>query len=38
VRAAVARGQRVTVRLRAKATIGNRVVVTRRTIRVSRRA
>jgi hypothetical protein len=37
-RAAVARGQRVTVRLRAKATIGRRVVVTRRTILVSRRA
>jgi hypothetical protein len=37
VRAAVARGQRVTVRLRAKATIGSRVVVTRRTIVVSRR-
>jgi hypothetical protein len=38
VRAAVARGQRVTVRLRAKATIGSRVVVTRRTIVVRRRA
>jgi len=38
VRAAVARGQRVKVRLRAKATIGTRVVVTRRTIVVSRRA
>lgn len=38
VRRAVARGQRVTVRLRAKATIGSRVVVTRRTILVSRRA
>jgi hypothetical protein len=36
VRAAVARGQRVTVRLRAKATIGTRVVVSRRTIVVSR--
>jgi hypothetical protein len=36
VRTAVARGQRVTVRLRAAATIGSRVVVTRRTIIVSR--
>lgn len=38
VRAAVADGRRVTVRLRAKATIGTRVVVTRRTIVVRRRA
>jgi hypothetical protein len=37
VRDAVARGQRVTVRLRAKATIGTHVVVTRRTIIVARR-
>jgi hypothetical protein len=36
-RAAVARGQRVTVRLRAKVSIGTRVAVTRRTIVVSRR-
>jgi hypothetical protein len=38
VRAAVARGQRVTVRLRAKATIGTRAVVSRRTIVVKRRS
>jgi hypothetical protein len=35
-RAAVAGGRRVTVRLRARATIGGRVVVTRRTVVVSR--
>jgi hypothetical protein len=35
-RQAVSRGRRVTVRLRARATIGGRVVVTRRTILVAR--
>jgi hypothetical protein len=35
-RQAVSRGRRVTVRLRASATIGGRVVVTRRTILVAR--
>jgi hypothetical protein len=35
-RQAVSRGRRVTVRLRAKATMGSRVVVTRRTILVAR--
>jgi hypothetical protein len=35
-RQAVSRGRRVTVRLRARATIGGRVVVTRRTIMVAR--
>ena len=33
---AVNRGRQVTVRLRAKATIGGRIVVTRRTILVAR--
>jgi hypothetical protein len=33
---AVSRGRQVTVRLRAKATIGSRIVVTRRTILVAR--
>jgi hypothetical protein len=36
-RAAVADGRRVTVRLRARATMGTRVVVTRRTVVVARR-
>jgi hypothetical protein len=35
-RQAVSRGRQVTVRLRAKATMGSRVVVTRRTILVAR--
>jgi hypothetical protein len=35
-RTAVAHGRRVTVRLRARATMGSRVVVTRRTILVAR--
>jgi hypothetical protein len=35
-REAVSRGRQVTVRLRAKATMGSRVVVTRRTILVAR--
>jgi hypothetical protein len=37
VRHAVSRGRQVTVRLRARATMGTRVVVTRRTIVVARR-
>jgi len=35
-RRAVSRGRQVTVRLRAKVTMGTRVVVTRRTILVAR--
>jgi hypothetical protein len=35
-RQAVSRGRRVTVRLRARVTMGSRVVVTRRTILVAR--